>query len=121
MNHGIHMPGFRRGLSPLLGQSPQTKGHSRNGYVIYEERRFLQMYVIYCHHATFQYNNTNVMHFLFSLLRINASTCFEHCFLILRRRFTSALGVLRCVLRLLAATRIGVEQCSKNVKVLINS
>jgi hypothetical protein len=33
-----------------------------------------------------QYNETNVMHVLFNLLRINASTCFEHYLHILRRR-----------------------------------
>jgi hypothetical protein len=45
-----------------------------------------------------QYNETNVMHFLFNLLRINVSTCFKHYLLILRRRCTSRTWCIVCVL-----------------------
>jgi hypothetical protein len=41
------------------------------------------------HTVNSQYSETNVIHFLFILFRINASACFEHCLLILRRRLTS--------------------------------
>jgi hypothetical protein len=42
-----------------------------------------------------QYGETNVVHFLFSLLRIKGSTCFEHYLLILMRSYKVALGILR--------------------------
>jgi hypothetical protein len=51
----------------------------------------------------YQYHRTNVMHFLFSLLRMNASTCFEHYLLIPRRRATSNTWYVACMLCKLAA------------------
>jgi hypothetical protein len=52
---------------------------------------------------TCQYNETNVMQFLFNLLRIKAYTCFEHYLLILSRRYTSGTWYIACVLCQLAA------------------
>jgi hypothetical protein len=49
------------------------------------------------------YNETNVMHFLFNLLRIKASTCLEHYLLILWRRNTSGTWYIAFVLCQLAA------------------
>jgi hypothetical protein len=50
-----------------------------------------------------QRNKTNVTQFLFNLLRIKALTCFEHYFLILRRRYTNGTWFIACVLCQLAA------------------
>jgi hypothetical protein len=61
-----------------------------------EERRHQRDIVCQC-------NETNVMHFLFSLLRINASTCFERYLLIFRRRCISGTWYIACVLCQLAA------------------
>jgi hypothetical protein len=36
--------------------------------------------------CTNQYNKTNVMHFCSMYEKLRASTCFEHCLLIFRRR-----------------------------------
>jgi hypothetical protein len=65
-------------------------------------------------YITYQYNETYMMHFLFSVLRINASICLAHYLLILRRRYTRTNGTwyIACVLCQLAATRIGVEHVS---------
>jgi hypothetical protein len=51
----------------------------------------------------YQYNEPNVMLFLFNLLRIKASTLFEHYMLILRRRYTSGTWYIASVLCQLAA------------------
>jgi hypothetical protein len=51
----------------------------------------------------YQYNETNVMHFLFNLLRIKDLTCFKHYLFILRRRYTSGTWYVACVLCQLAA------------------
>jgi hypothetical protein len=52
----------------------------------------------------YQYSETNVKQFLFNnLLRINASTCFEHYLLILRKSCTSGTWYTACVLCRLAA------------------
>jgi hypothetical protein len=56
------------------------------------------------------YNETNVMHFSFSLLRIRVSLCFEHYLLILRRRNTN--GTWYIAWCQLAATRNGVKLLS---------
>jgi hypothetical protein len=65
-------------------------------------------YVIhYCYGQTAmidQYSKTNLTHFSFNFLRIKASTCFEHYFLILTRRYTSGTWYIACVLCQLAAT-----------------
>jgi hypothetical protein len=67
--------------------------------------------------TVYQYSETNVTHFLFSLLRIKTSTCFEHYMLILRRRPTSGTWYIACVLCQLAAP--GLEwKWSKHVEVL---
>jgi hypothetical protein len=50
----------------------------------------------------YQYSETNVMHFLFNLLRIRVSTCFAHYLLILRRRYKNATWRMACVLCQLA-------------------
>jgi hypothetical protein len=42
----------------------------------------------------YQYNETNVMHFSFNLLRIKCLYMFEHYLLSLRRRAQTALGIL---------------------------
>jgi hypothetical protein len=51
----------------------------------------------------YYYHETNVMHFLFNLLRIKASTCFEHYLLNLRRCYTNGTWYIACVLCQLAA------------------
>jgi hypothetical protein len=43
--------------------------------------------------SPYQYSATNVMHFLFNLLRIKSLYMFEHYLLILRRRSHAALGI----------------------------
>jgi hypothetical protein len=50
----------------------------------------------------YQYSETNVMHYLFNLLRIKASTYFEHYLLILRRLYTNGTCSIACVLCQLA-------------------
>jgi hypothetical protein len=49
-----------------------------------------------CNTLTYQHNETNVMHFLFNLLRLNALKCFEHYLLILRRRYTNGNWYIAC-------------------------
>jgi hypothetical protein len=47
----------------------------------------------------YQYSETNVMYFLFNLLKeLRASTCFEHYLLILRRCYTNDTWYIACVL-----------------------
>jgi hypothetical protein len=54
-------------------------------------------------------SETNVMHFLFSLLKLRTSTCFEHYLLIHRRRYTSATWYIACMLCQLAAPRSRIQ------------
>jgi hypothetical protein len=50
------------------------------------------------------------MHFLYSVsYELTASTCFEHCLLIIRRSCINNNWYTACVLCQLAATRVGVE------------
>jgi hypothetical protein len=58
-----------------------------------------------------QYSKTNVMQFLFNLLRIKGLYCFEHYFRIVRRRYRSGTSYTACVLCQLAAP--GLE-CNSN-------
>jgi hypothetical protein len=53
--------------------------------------------------SVYQYNEINMMHFLFNLLELRASTCFEHYLLILRRRRTKCTWYTEFMLCLLAA------------------
>jgi hypothetical protein len=53
--------------------------------------------------VVYQYSKTNVMHFLFNLLRIKGLLCFEHYLLIFRRRCANSTWHIACVLCLLAA------------------
>jgi hypothetical protein len=50
-----------------------------------------------------QYSETNLMHFLFNLVRVRASTCFEHYLLVLRRCYTNRTWHFSFVLCQLAA------------------
>jgi hypothetical protein len=56
-----------------------------------------------------QYSETNLMHFLFSLLKIQCLLCFKHYLPILRRSYTNGTSYTVCMLCQLAAA--GLE-CS---------
>jgi uncharacterized membrane protein len=51
-------------------------------------------------------------HVSLNLVRLKGSTCFEHYLFIIRRRYTSDIWYIACVLCQLAAIRIGVELVS---------
>jgi hypothetical protein len=58
-----------------------------------------------------QYNKTNEIHFLYSIYyELAASPCLEQYLLIFRRRCTNNNWYFACMLCLLVATRIGVDQ-----------
>jgi hypothetical protein len=69
----------------------------------------------YCIDKPCQYSETNVMQFLFNLLRINASACFEHYLLILKRRLTTDTWYICVRVMSVGCNRIGVELVSPTV------
>jgi hypothetical protein len=70
--------------------------------------------------TVYQYSETNVMHFLFSLLRIKGLYMFRALLAHPRRRCTSDTWYIACILCQLAATSIGVEFRSTPIRVAAN-